>query len=214
MHTDGIHRGCMQLLPFYTETTMKLLQTINPKRAFSLPILIAGIAAASATIICTILATAHQSNPAPLNRCLSDCTNHLAQSGVMVLSGTSVSTASWTLIDQSWITVGTEVQVFDSIVDGVLVNEGCATSLLIALDGGELISLEPGESVVVGEAVAVGGYTFGCVCKCGSGWVFITHANCGGSTCACTSVIGPCIDPTNSQLIQGGVTGCKPGWGR
>ena len=126
----------------------------------------------------------------------------------------TTSMASWTLIDQSWITVGTEVQVFDSIVDGVLVNEGCATSLLIALDGGELISLEPGENVVVGEAVAVGGYTFGCVCKCGSGWVFITHANCGGSSCACTSVIGSCIDPTNSQLIQGGVTGCKPGWGR
>lgn len=210
MHINDIHRGCIQLLPFYTETTMKLRQTINPKRAFLLPLLIAGIAAASTTII----ATAHQSNPAPLNRCLPNCTNHLAESGVMVLSGTSVSTASWTLIDQSWINVGTEVQVFDSIVDGVLVNGGCATSMLITLDGGELISLEPGESVVVGEAVAVGGYTFGCVCKCGSGRVFITHANCGGSTCACTSVIGPCIDPTNSQLIQGGVTGCKSGWGR
>ena len=172
----------MQLLPFYTETAMKLLQAINPKRAFSFPVLIAGIAAASVTIICTILATAHQSNPAPLNRCLPDCTNHLAESGVMVLSGTSVSTASWTLIDQSWITVGTEVQVFDSIVDGALVNEGCATSLLITLDGGELISLEPGESVVVGEAVAVGGYTFGCVCKCGSGWVFITLGSCAASS--------------------------------
>ena len=30
----------------------------------------------------------------------------------------TTSMASWTLIDQSWITVGTEVQVFDSIVDG------------------------------------------------------------------------------------------------
>ena len=49
----------MQLLPFYTENTMKLLQNINPNRAFSLPLLIAGIAAASTTIICTILATAH-----------------------------------------------------------------------------------------------------------------------------------------------------------
>jgi len=230
---------------------MKLLQTINPKRSFSFPLLTAGIAAARAAIIhgshsyqeismhipsllsklisrksaslcaagCLTVAlipcfaAVPQSSQRVQGRRLPDCSNHLDESGILILSGTCLYTGAATKLADAWHAEGTELQVFDSVLDGVLVNRGPSAALLISVDGLSIYTLEPDESIVVGPD-ATTGYTRGCICMCGTGKIFISAGNCGGSNCACPTGGLPCIDPVTLQEVPGGFTGCKPGWGK
>ncbi len=154
-----------------------------------------------------------QQSPPPIRRALPNCVHHLEESGILVLSGQNLALGSASLIDGEWHRKGNAVETLARVQDGVLVNNGVTTALLISLDGLSVYAVEPGESIVVG-ADATPGYTKGCVCRCGEGWIFIAAQDCGGSNCQCQQVVGPCIDPSNQQLVEAGVTGCKPGWGR
>ncbi len=158
-------------------------------------------------------ASAQHAPPPPTSRPLPDCANHLEESGALFLTGHCLSTSTASLIDGAWRSAGTAVGSLEAVQDGVVINNGVTTALLISLDGLSSYALEPGESIVVGSE-ATPGYTKGCVSKCGQGWIFISAATCGGSNCQCQQVTGPCIDPSNNQLVETGVPGCKPGWGR
>lgn len=149
--------------------------------------------------------------PPPIGRTLPDAVQHCDASAVLVVSGTCLHTSTFTLVDRDWVAGGSDVQSLQTVDDGAIVNDGTTDALVVSLSGSAVYRLEPGESMVVGTEASAG-YVRGCVCKCGNGWVFVSDADCGGSNCLCNGQ-GPCIDPTDHQLVEAGFSNCKRGWG-
>ncbi len=163
-----------------------------------------------AVCVCgSVLAAPHTP---PRGRVLPSIAHHIDSAAVILVSGACVHAAAATKVGAEWVAKGSDLQSLDLIDEGAIVNDGTSGAIAVSLSGTEVYFLEPGETMLVG-AEAASGYVRGCVCKCGNGWVFVSDADCGGSSCQCNGQ-GPCIDPTNHQIVDTGFAGCKRGWGQ
>lgn len=170
---------------------------------------IASSAAAMGAIACHSHFSVASPDGPPFGRKLPAAVDHVAAGSVLLLSCECTATSSATLINGSWMRAGAEVRSLDQVCDGAIVNNGPDPVLCLRLDDGIVVELTAGESLLVGPAV--GGYTQGCLCKCGEGTIFIAKETCNG-TCSNCDGWGPCLDPVNHQEAAG-FTGCKNGWG-